>query len=119
MFFFDSYAIIELFAGNPAYAKYASEQIVTSAMNLGEVQYHYLKYGHEQQFFQVLSQKEVECLEILPKTVYSAMRLRYENRKKRLSIVDCVGYTLAEENGLTFLTGDKEFEKMPGVEFVK
>lgn len=34
-------------------------------------------------------------------------------------MVDCIGYVYAKENGLRFVTGDKEFEGMENVEFVK
>ncbi len=36
-----------------------------------------------------------------------------------MSYADAVGYYLAQKNKLKFLTGDKEFEELAGVEFVK
>jgi predicted nucleic acid-binding protein len=38
---------------------------------------------------------------------------------KKFSLIDCVGYSVAESLALPFLTGDREFESMIGVEFVK
>ena len=118
MHFFDSYAIIELFDGNPNYRKYAEEPLVTSVMNLAEVHYYYLKYGNEKGFFRLLSGMPLELLEISPRIVYNAMRFRYEHRKKKLSMIDCVGYSLAQTNNFVFLTGDKEFKDHPNVEWV-
>lgn len=34
-------------------------------------------------------------------------------------MVDCIGYTIAREKGILFLTGDAAFEKIEGVEWVK
>ena len=47
------------------------------------------------------------------------MKIRRENRKKNLSYADCLGYAFALENNRLFLTGDKEFKDMKGVEFVR
>lgn len=47
------------------------------------------------------------------------MLLRFKNRAKNSSFIDCIGYILVKENGLIFLTGDKEFEGISGVEYVK
>ena len=54
-----------------------------------------------------------------PLTIKNAMKFRLANKKKKLSYADCIGYQLAKEHGLKFLTGDKEFENLPNVEFVK
>ena len=51
--------------------------------------------------------------------VVKAMQFKFENKTKNFSFIDCVGYILAKENNLTFLTGDKEFESLKNVEFVK
>ena len=34
-------------------------------------------------------------------------------------MADCIGYILAKRLSIKFLTGDKEFEKLDDVEFVK
>ena len=39
--------------------------------------------------------------------------------KRNVSMTDCVGYILAKQLGIKFLTGDKEFEHLDNVEFVK
>ena len=44
-------------------------------------------------------------------------KLKILNRK--LSMADCIGYCTAIRHGMYFLTGDKEFEDMEHVEFVK
>lgn len=51
--------------------------------------------------------------------IIAANKFRFRNKSKELSTADCVGYAYALKNGLTFLTGDKEFEGLLNVEFVK
>jgi len=54
-----------------------------------------------------------------PEIIKLAMLFRYKNKKRKLSMVDCIGYVMAGKLGIKFLTGDKEFEKLDNVEFVK
>lgn len=44
---------------------------------------------------------------------------RYEHRKSDISLFDAVGYVFALKKGHPFVTGDKEFEHLEGVEFKK
>jgi predicted nucleic acid-binding protein len=50
--------------------------------------------------------------------IEAAMKLRYEMRNLELSYADALGYYISKKEGLKFLTGDKAFERLPGVEFV-
>ena len=52
-------------------------------------------------------------------TLKEAIQFRKTLKKRRLSYADCIGYIYAKRHGMKFLTGDKEFENLPGVEFVK
>lgn len=54
-------------------------------------------------------------------TMMEAMRLRLKLKKQKLNVsyVDAIGYQISLERGLKFVTGDKEFEKLENVEFVK
>ncbi len=119
MFFYDSYAIIEMLEGTQTYLPYANNPIITTALNLGETCLYYLKKNKEAEFLLLVKGLEISCLEISPEDAYNAMRFRNKNAGKRLSFIDCIGYCLANSNGLMFLTGDKEFEYMENVEFVK
>ena len=51
--------------------------------------------------------------------IKEAAKLRLKYKKNDLSMTDCIGYILAKEWNIKFLTGDKEFENMENVEFVK
>ncbi|MEK6860625.1 MAG: hypothetical protein AABY07_01520, partial [Nanoarchaeota archaeon] len=49
--------------------------------------------------------------------IKEAAKLKLQNKK--LSMTDCIGYCLANKWGIKFLTGDREFEGLENVEFVK
>jgi len=119
MFFFDTYAIIELMRGNGDYAAYLKEPLHTSLLNLGEFYYALLKDGADRRTAKLWYGKlRPLCMELDIKTIHEAMDFKYTHRKKNLSFIDCVGYMLARRNSMTFLTGDKEFRGMENVEFV-
>ena len=52
-------------------------------------------------------------------TLKRAVAFRYEHRKEKISFFDAVGYVFSQERGFLFVTGDKSFEKMKGVEYKK
>ncbi len=118
VYFFDSYAIVELIKENPNYLLYGESKIATTVLNVIEVHYALLREkGPEfaKAFFNSLM-KWVIPFEYV---ITDANILKYSMRKQKLSSPDCIGYLLAKTHGIKFLTGDKEFENMPNVEFVK
>ena len=46
-------------------------------------------------------------------------KLKLRKQGKKISYVDAIGYQTALESGTKFLTGDKEFEELENVEYVK
>ena len=46
----------------------------------------------------------------------SELKAKYKERK--LSYVDCIGYSIAQSLGIKFLTGDKQFADLDNVKFV-
>ena len=118
-FYFDTYAIIELLKGNPLYEFVKEETIITSTMNLAELYYSLLLENGKDNADSILDKLNFEFLEITSEIATTSSFFRYKNKKLKLSYIDCVGYSLAKENKLLFLTGDKEFEKFENVEFVK
>ncbi len=58
--------------------------------------------------------------ESLPKELLiQGVKFRFANKGKNLSFFDAAGYVFARKRGLLFVTGDKEFEGLDGVLFVK
>jgi len=118
-YFFDSYAIIELIRGNEKYNFVKESIIITSSMNLAEVYYALLIVENKEIADKIINSLNVELIEISSEIALKSALLKFENKKSKLSYIDCMGYMLAKDNNLLFLTGDKEFENMPDVEFVK
>ncbi len=119
-YFFDSYAFFEIIEGNHNYNIYSQDVgILTSKLNLMEVHYGLLnKYGKEiaDKYYDRLLPFSIEIDEDIIK---SANMLKLLFKKRDISYVDCIGYTLAQARHVKFLTGDKQFEDLENVEFVK
>lgn len=119
IFFCDTYALIGIISENPNYSKYTNYILMTSEYNLMELYYILLKDFNKEtaeKYFDLWANSSVQ---IPRKTVKQAMIFRLNNRKYKLSYVDCIGYTFSLQAGAKFLTGDQQFENRPGVEFVK
>ncbi|MBI2660858.1 hypothetical protein HYX09_01165, partial [Candidatus Woesearchaeota archaeon] len=51
--------------------------------------------------------------------IEEAAKFRLKMKKRNISMTDCIGYVISGKLKVKFLTGDKEFEHLPNVEFVK
>ena len=122
-FFYDSYAILEYVDGNPKYQKYFEEPIgITSIPNLMEVYYHLLRTKTEEQADEIFDSFLAVSSDYSTLELKNGMKKRLEMKqqmKLNISFVDALGYSIALQRGLKFLTGDREFEGMPNVEYVK
>ena len=118
-FYFDSYAVIEILRGNPLYEFVKDAIIITSTMNLAEIYYSLLLENGKEKADLILDKLSFEFLGISSEAATAASAFRFKNKRAKLSYIDCIGYVLAKENKLPFLTGDKEFEKFDNVKFVK
>jgi len=119
-YFFDSYALFCIVKGQESYKRYTSNvKIITTMMNLYEVYYHLIKENmyHEAEIF--FDRFEQYCVPLYPKAIKEASRFRLANTKAGLSFIEALGYVIAQQHRIKFLTGDKAFQKMPNVMFVK
>lgn len=118
-YFADTYALIELLGGNQNYKPYLDCILITSRFNLVELYYYLLKdHGKKiaNKYLEIYSKVVVPItLTIIKK----GMLFKLKNKKSELSYADCVGYVIALEFGIKFLTGDNKFEGLSNVEFVK
>ena len=118
-YFYDTYAIIEILERNENYLKFSEQIIITSVLNLFEV-YYYLLTKHNKITADYWAEKlNLDFIKIDSIVSIEASKFRFDNKKEKLSLTDCVGYILALKNNLKFLTGDKKFENKKNVEFVK
>lgn len=120
IFFYDSYALIEYLNNTQHFFSYFEEHTgVLSLLNLLEVYYHILNnYGVEKADF-VLEKFSPLIVEPSHGTIKKAMQFRLLHKKSNLSYADCLGYQIALERGIPFLTGDRAFKDMKNVELVR
>ncbi len=118
-FLADTYALIEIIGGNPGYALYLNSTLVTTEFHLAELYYHLLKFYSVEEanrYFDFYSQFLVP---VTLSSIAAAMQFKLEHRSEKLSYADCIGYAVAAELGMKFLTGDEKFKDKESVEFVK
>jgi len=119
-FFFDTYAFFEMLKGNEKYAPYAhGVSIMTTKLNLLEL-HHGLRCRQGRRIAdQRFDEFSMLALPIDNDVLKQSSELRAQLKQRKLSYIDCIGYVVALANNLKFLTGDQQFEDLPGVEFVK
>jgi hypothetical protein len=119
-YFFDSYAFFEIIYGSPNYEKYTKNvAIITTKLNLMELHYGLLlALGKEKADYYYDFYKKF-TIEIDDDIIKLANYFKKVMKTTNVSYVDCIGYTLAKSRNILFLTGDKEFEHLDNVEFVK
>jgi uncharacterized protein len=125
----DTYAFIEALTGNPRYARIVrSGRVVTTALNVLELHHSLVRSGVGAEEAERISRATLSLVVDVPAEVaLSAARIclqvndRLRNAKSvaRMSYIDAWGYEGARALGLPFLTGDRVFRKLPGVEFVR
>ncbi len=119
-YFYDSYAIIEFIGGSKGYKKFFEEPSgVTTRLNLMEIYYSMMDEPDIAE--DVFASFSTVATDFSDEELKGAMRLRKELKAKKpdVSYVDALGYHIARERGLLFLTGDMAFEGLEGVEYVK
>lgn len=118
-YFFDSYAFFEILGGNKSYQRYVNVEITTSKLNMFELYHGLLRdQGEEraQKAFEIYYKFAEDFDE---EVIKEAAKLKMILNKRDVSMADCIGYSMAKQLGIKFLTGDKAFEEMENVEFVR
>jgi uncharacterized protein len=118
-YFWDSYAIIEFLHGNKNYEKFRNKSIAISVLNLAEIYYSFLSEYSEKEANELYERYKNFVVKFGDDILKQAMQFRKENKKRKLSYADCIGYCLSKQLGIKFLTGDKQFENLDNVEYVK
>lgn len=117
-FVYDTYAIIEIIEGNEKYKEFLDKKIIINSFIFAELCYILIRKKYPNASNCLDKYKEF-IVSIDPDLIKEAMIFKYENKKNRLSMTDCISYIMAKELGIKFLTGDKEFEDLDCVELVK
>ena len=120
-YFFDTYALISITHGKEAYRKYAESDVVTTRLNLMEAYYQLLRESDAVTAGLYYDGALRYAVDFTDTDVKDAMKFRLEMKRKgnNLSYMDAMGYTIALRLNVKFLTGDREFEGLANVEYVK
>lgn len=118
-YFLDTYALIEIVNGNKTFAKYTETESSTSILNLYELYYNLLKISSPEEAKRHFFQLRPMTMPFTNETIFKAAAWRYLHKKKKFSYADALGYFIALENGMVFVTGDGAFEHFENVEFMK
>ncbi|HLD02983.1 MAG TPA: PIN domain-containing protein [Candidatus Nanoarchaeia archaeon] len=118
-FLADTYALIEIIEGNPNYEKYTDYNLCITELNLIELYYAILRKRGKEQARHYLEEWDSFTTGISLESIRFGMQFKLLNKKDKLSYTDCIGYALAMEKNIKFLTGDEKFEGLANVEFVK
>lgn len=124
-FYYDSYAVLAYISGEKAFAKYFDDGDKSSGaltkLNLMEIYFRAAKlHGHDAAR-QVIDRFSRYLVDFDIDDIAGSMKLRERLMEKRLDIsyVDALGYYLAKKHGILFLTGDRHFEGLENVRYVK
>jgi len=116
-YFLDSYALIEIIRGNPQYQKFLHSSVITTQLNLFEVAYALLREGIPD-VYPIISRYASCIVGFQTDLIVAAASFRLCYKKKNLSMVDCIGYCLAKNFHIPFVTGDMQFRDMENVHFL-
>lgn len=117
-FIFDTYAIIEIIKGNSDYISYLNDTIIINDFIFSELCYNILR--EDKSKIEEYAKKYSTFISHLePDWIKEAMQFRLKWKDRKVSMTDCIGYIMSKKLGIKFLTGDKEFENLDNVEFVK
>src|SRR3989344_9696317 len=115
----DTYALIEISKGNPKFEEYLNVDFVINDLTMAELYSVLLREEGEKAADYWFKKLERYSLLVIREILIEAIKFRYIHRKQDISFFDAVGYIFSIKNGYYFVTGDKEFENLPNVEFKK
>ena len=107
--------------GNENYRPYQAVSLVAMEFNICEVAFAVCRdYPDKTHKVMALVRKMVVLEQTTDEDYCSGAAMRRTTRAgKKLSTIDCVGYSVAHRLRIPFLTGDREFEDIDDVEFVR
>ena len=115
----DSYALIEISNANPKFNHLINGDFEIPNIIMAEFWgLLFRKYNKETADFW-LEKCRGNCVPVNLDTHVKAREFKLINKRKNFSLIDSIGYMYARDKGYIFVTGDKEFENLEGVEYIK
>lgn len=118
-YFLDTYALVEIVRGNVNYQKFLGAELFTSVLNLYELFYNILRDYGEEKAKELFYEFSDILIPLKEDYIFAAAQFKLKHKASNISYADALGYTIAVHENMKFLTGDKEFEHITNVEFVK
>ena len=118
-YFLDTYALIEIVKDNKNFERFKNTRNFTGHMNLLELHYMVSKEFGKRKADEIIDKTQSITINIEIKDIKEASKFRLIYIKNKFSYVDSLGYSMAFNRNMKFLTGDKEFKNLANVEFVK
>lgn len=121
-YFYDSYAVLAYTSGRQAYRKYFEEQDgFLTKLNLLEIFYRTLEKYDFRAASDILQSFSKYLIDFESEDISGSMKLRLKLKRKGhdASYADALGYFLSRKLGIKFLTGDRAFRDLTGVEFLE
>ena len=115
----DTYALMEISQGNKKLMHYLTIPFVITDITLAEFYIVLLRTQGERVADYWFKRMTGYAVPVDKEVLREAMKFRHAHRRQRISFFDAVGYIYSLEKGMAFVTGDKEFKDIKGVEFIK
>ncbi len=119
VFFFDSYAFMEILRGNENYRRYQLCGIITTKLNIFEVYYALLRQAETEAANKFITKYYELATDFDEDTIKQACIFKLSRKHANISMTDSIGYIISLKAGVRLLTGDRQFEGLENVEFVK
>lgn len=119
MYCLDSYALWEIQFGNEKFSGFLTEKFVITDWTFVEFYRTLLREYNKKTADYWFRKFKPYIRKVNIDILIKAVLFQYENKKRRMSLFDCVGYLFSKENNLKFLTGDKEFKHREGAYFTQ
>lgn len=118
-YFLDTYAIIEIIKENKEFKKFQETINFTGFANLLEVHHKISKEFNEKKADEIVDKLKTVTINVELKDIKAASRFRIKHARNEFSYIDCLGYMMALNRNMRFVTGDNQFKNFENVEFVK
>lgn len=108
--------------GNENYRSFQSEELITTEFNICEVGFAVCRNYPVNALHVLQTVRKMVTLTATRNEDYcsgAANKKEASSQGKKLSTIDCVGYSVANRLKIPFLTGDREFADMNNVQFIR
>ena len=118
-YFLDTYALIEIIKENKNFKRFEETINFTNSLNLLELHYSINNEFGSKKADEIIDELKPLVINIEMRDVKGASIFRTKNMKLKFSYIDCLGYIMASNRNMKFVTGDNSFKNFDNVEFIK